>query len=238
MPFVGGGSIVSRQAVCVLRGYLQSLVLALAHTCLLSHVIVANLSGGSAAADPAATSSLRHIAPQIQHPDAAQESWEQAASGDAADADVSDRLTQLTHVVWPAIPERLQLRLASQCPKLQINIYKDSAPSARKVQDSSSNNAECHVHWTCMSSRTISCCAAQVPPEANPSVALDALFLDSWGLLPSHPMAHETVTGPATAQQAVPPLSIAERFRIAYEERDQQDTAKAMKVHCGNEAKS
>ena len=90
-------------------------------------------AGGNATADQAASGALRHFAPQIQHPDAAQESWEQAASGDAADAGGSDRLTQLTHVVWPAIPERLQQRLATQCPRLHFNAFKHSPSSSRKV---------------------------------------------------------------------------------------------------------
>ena len=100
----------------------------------MQNAVAATLAGGTVTADQAATSTLRHIAPQIQHPDSAQESWEQAASGDAADAVTSDRLAQLTHVIWPAIPERLQQRLADQCPRLQINAYKQSAPRAHKVR--------------------------------------------------------------------------------------------------------
>ena len=70
----------------------------------------------------------------------------------------------------------------------------------------------------------------QVPPEADPAIALDALLLESWGLLPSQQTADEPVASPAAARQSARPLSIAERFKMAYEERDQQEAAKAMKV--------
>ena len=94
-------------------------------------------AGGRTAADEAAACALRHIAPQIRQPDAAQESWELAASDDSAGADVSDRLTQLTHVVWPAIPERLHQRLAVQCPKLQINAFKNAIGGRQVIPDPS-----------------------------------------------------------------------------------------------------
>ena len=74
------------------------------------------------------------------------------------------------------------------------------------------------------------CCAVQVPPEADPSVALDALVLESWGLLPCQQQEEEHVASPAAAPQAARSLSIAERFKMAYEERDQQETERAMKV--------
>ncbi len=61
-------------------------------------------------------------------------------------------------------------------------------------------------------------------------MALDALFLDSWGLLPCQQRKDEQVASSAAAQQPARPLSIAERFKIAYEERDQQETDRAMKV--------
>jgi len=61
-------------------------------------------------------------------------------------------------------------------------------------------------------------------------VALDALFLESWGLLPRQQLDEEHVATPAAAQQPARPLSIAERFKMAYEQRDQQETERAMKV--------
>ena len=70
----------------------------------------------------------------------------------------------------------------------------------------------------------------QVAPEADPAVTLDGLFLDSWGLLPCQQLRNEHVASPAVTQLPARPLSIAERFRLAYEERDQQQTEKAMKV--------
>ena len=78
----------------------------------------------------------------------------------------------------------------------------------------------------CLTCRSV---IAQVPPEANPSRSLDALLLDLWGLQVAQ-QAAKPAASKASNPDAAQTLSIAERFRMAYEQRDQQQAEKTVKV--------
>lgn len=119
----------------------------------------------------------------------------------ACEEGVNARLTSLHQIVWPDCPSWLAEQLATVCPKIQVNAYDSSTRPGKEISEA-----------------------------ANPGIALDTANFKACRMEALIAVAVEVPMDAAVPEVVPEQISIAERFRLAYAERDQKEAVKAVKV--------